>query len=191
VRPLYDDDSDNPSAVTRDYVFSLRHDNGQTPVLSIFGGKITTYRQLALHAIRDLAPFFKFRAKAQELAPLPGGDIGDFNEFLASLQLRNPWLPARMAKRLARAYGGRVNEILRGAHSLADLGQHFGADLYQREVEFLVAKEWARSAEDVLWRRSKLGLHLNDDQVQTFDDWFQRNIGDLSPRQPELQQLAG
>ena len=191
VRPLYVDDFDNPSAVTRDYVFSLRHDNGQTPVLSIFGGKITTYRQLALHAIRDLAPFFKLRAKAQELAPLPGGDIGDFNEFLASLQLRNPWLPARMAKRLARAYGGRVNDILRGASSLADLGQHFGADLYQREVEFLVAREWARSAEDILWRRSKLGLHLNADQVLAFDEWFQANISGHHVRIEPLQQLAG
>jgi len=191
VRPLYDDDSDNPSAVTRDYVFSLRHDNGQTPVLSIFGGKITTYRQLALHALRDLAPFFKLRNKQHDLLPLPGGDIGDFNEFLSSLQLRNPWLPARMAKRLARAYGGRVNEMLQGAGSLADLGQHFGADLYQREVEFLIAREWARSADDVLWRRSKLGLHLDADQCAAFDNWFKARIGGHTAADTNLQQLAG
>ena len=191
VRPLYDDDSDNPSAVTRDYVFSLRHDNGQTPVLSIFGGKITTYRQLALHALRDLAPFFKLRNKQHDLLPLPGGDIGDFNEFLASLQLRNPWLPARMAKRLARAYGGRVNDMLRGAGSLSGLGQHFGADLYQREVEFLVAQEWARSAEDILWRRSKLGLHLNADQVAAFDNWFQAKILGQPASETRLVKRAG
>lgn len=191
VRPLYDDDSDNPSAVTRDYVFSLRHDNGQTPVLSIFGGKITTYRQLALHALRDLAPFFKLRNKQHDLLPLPGGDIGDFNEFLASLQLRNPWLPARMAKRLARAYGGRVNEMLQGAGSLADLGQHFGADLYQREVEFLIAREWARSADDVLWRRSKLGLHLDADQCAAFDAWFKARVGGRTATDTDFQQLAG
>jgi len=162
VRPLYDDSAASASAVTRDYVLELQADRG-APLLSVFGGKITTYRRLAEHALEKLGPFFPKAGRAWTAgAPLPGGDIadGDFGRFLAEVGAARPWLPAPLAQRYARAYGTRVNRLLGDAGSLADLGRHYGGDLYEAEVAYLVDQEWARSADDILWRRSKLGLHL-------------------------------
>jgi len=163
VRPLYDDAAANASAVTRDYVLDLEGAAGEAPLLSVFGGKITTFRRLAEHALAKLAPFFPKAGRPwTATASLPGGDIADadFGRFLASLQAKRPWLPAELARRYARAYGTRVERMLGGAGKLADLGQDFGGGLYGVEVDYLVDQEWALSAEDILWRRSKLGLHL-------------------------------
>jgi glycerol-3-phosphate dehydrogenase len=106
---------------------------------------------------------------------LPGGDIGgdSFDAWHSNLQRQYDWLPAEVVARLADAYGTRVHLLLQGCRSVADMGEHFGAGLYQREVEFLFEHEWARSAEDVLWRRSKLGLCLNAEQAEALD-WFVR-----------------
>ncbi|MEW9900509.1 glycerol-3-phosphate dehydrogenase [Chitinivorax sp. PXF-14] len=180
VRPLFDDASDNPSAVTRDYVLSLKADGGQAPVLSVFGGKITTYRQLALHAMRELAPFYRYRKLPDTPAPLAGGDIGDFSVFLASFVARNPWLPVRVATRLARCYGDRANRIVEGARAMADLGMDYGHGLTEREVSYLIEQEWARSADDVLWRRTKLGLHFSSEQRQQLAVRF----GDVQGEKP-------
>ena len=168
VRPLYiDDDSET---VGRDPVttFSLRHDNGQTPVLSIFGGKITTLPPAgAACDPRSGAPFFKFRAKAQELAPLPGGDIGDFNEFLASLQLRNPWLPARMAISAWRALMAAGQRGYAAPARLADLGQHSRVPICTSvKSRFWWQRNGRAASKTCCGAASKLRLHLNADQVQ-------------------------
>ena len=158
IRPLYDDRAANASAVTRDYVLDLDAGEARVPMLSVYGGKITTYRKLAEHALRDLAPLLGISAPAWTAgAVLPGGDMphGDFARFLADLQQRYPEMSRDLLRRLAHAYGTRATAILDG-----DLGQDLGGGLYTGEVDYLVAQEWARTAEDVLWRRSKLGLHV-------------------------------
>jgi glycerol-3-phosphate dehydrogenase len=162
VRPLYDDASENASAVTRDYVLDLEAASGEAPLLSVFGGKITTYRRLAEHALEKLQPFLEFPAQSWTAGKaLPGGDIPDldFERFLTDLQRRKPFLPAPLARRLARAYGTRVDALLGPARHLTDLGPDLGGGLTRAEVDYLVAVEWACTADDILWRRSKLGLH--------------------------------
>jgi glycerol-3-phosphate dehydrogenase len=163
VRPLFDDGSPNASVVTRDYVFDLDAGPGEPAVLSIFGGKITTFRKLAEHALEEVRPFLPHMGKGwTEHATLPGGDMpdSDFELFLAELARRRGFLPDRLARRLARAYGTRAEELLGGATSLEELGEDFGGGLTTAEVDYLVRREFARTAEDILWRRSKLGLHV-------------------------------
>ena len=165
VRPLYDDASADVSAVTRDYVFDVDAPEGGAPLLSIFGGKLTTYRRLAEHALGKLLPLMGVTAGAWTgKAPLPGGDLpdADFDAFVADLRRVYPWLPDKLLVRWAHAYGTRVDRLLKGAQGTNDLGPHLGADLYARELEHLVREEWARTADDVLWRRTKLGLHLDE-----------------------------
>ncbi|MEI6641661.1 MAG: glycerol-3-phosphate dehydrogenase [Novosphingobium sp.] len=163
IRPLYDDHAANASAVTRDYVLDLDGGNGQAPLLSVFGGKITTYRKLAEHAMEKLVPFYP-GAKGDWTAgaDLPGGDIpdDDFEAFARRLAADHPALPSTLLTRLARAYGTRAKAILGTAQSIDALGTDFGGGLTQAEVDYLADQEWARSAEDVLYRRSKLGLHV-------------------------------
>jgi len=175
VRPLHDDESASASAVTRDYVLELDEAAGRAPLLSVFGGKITTYRKLAEHALEKLKPHFaRMGASWTHAAPLPGGDMpdGNFERFAAELQRRWSWLPADLIRRYARAYGTRVHRILDGANGLNDLGAHFGDGLYGREVEYLVGAEWAMTAADVLWRRSKLGLHVSAETIASLERWF-------------------
>jgi glycerol-3-phosphate dehydrogenase len=164
VRPLYDDGANNASAATREYVFDLDAPEGGAPLLSVFGGKLTTYRRLAEDAIERLAPYLKPRAKRwTATAPLPGGDMdgGDFDRFLRALRGKYPWLNAATVARLARAYGTRAEAILGNARCARDLGQDFGAGLFQAEIDYLIGQEFALTAEDILWRRSKRGLHLS------------------------------
>jgi glycerol-3-phosphate dehydrogenase len=165
VRPLYDDGAKNASAATRDYVLDLDAPKGSAPLLSVLGGKITTYRRLAEDAIERLAPHLQPpRDKPwTATAPLPGGDMedGDFDRFLRKLRGKYPWLDAATATRLARAYGTRAEVILGDARGACDLGVDFGAGLFQAEIDYLIGQEFALTAEDILWRRSKLGLHLS------------------------------
>jgi glycerol-3-phosphate dehydrogenase len=165
VRPLYDDGKADAKSVTRDYVLELDAPAGKAPLLSVFGGKLTTYRRLAEHALRKLEPWIAGATCGAWTATsaLPGGDLGtDFEPWLADLAARHPWLPPDLARRLGRAYGTRVERLLGDATGLADLGEDFGAGLTRREVDHLIAEEWAVGAEDILWRRSKLGLHMPD-----------------------------
>lgn len=162
VRPLLEDDSEKASDATRDYVLDL--DRGGAPLLSVFGGKITTARKLAEEACDSLAPLLGNRRPAWTgAAPLPGGDLpgADFDAFFEDFSLRRPWLPDALAYRLCRNYGSRALRIVESCVRLDDLGQRFGADLYQAEVDYLIDFEWARTAEDILWRRSKLGLRFD------------------------------
>ena len=175
VRPLYDDHAANASKVTRDYVLNCDRTGG-APVLSVFGGKITTYRELAEHALKELAPDFPGMTKPwTKTASLPGGDIpgADFEDFLQGLSLRHPWMEQRLLRRLARAYGTKVDELLGTAKSTAELGRDFGGGLYETEVRYLMTHEFARTADDILWRRSKLRLHLTESEQANLANWLE------------------
>jgi D-erythritol 1-phosphate dehydrogenase len=164
VRPLYDDGSSDPAAVTRDYVLKLDADDGAAPLLSIFGGKITTYRRLAEQALSELAPFFpEMKRPWTKTEPLPGGDMvrGDLAAYERELNARYASLDPRLLAALVRRHGTRAPRILGSANSIADLGRHLGDTLYAAEIDYLIAQEWATSAEDVLWRRTKCGLHVS------------------------------
>jgi D-erythritol 1-phosphate dehydrogenase len=175
VRPLYDDNADNPSAVTRDYVFELDASEGKPPLLSVFGGKITTFRKLSEHALEKLTPFFpSMRPKWTAGAHLPGGDIADadFDKFLNKLKSDYLFLPPRLAAHYARLYGTRARTMLGSASKMSDLGTSLGPDLYECEAIYLLNEEWAFEPEDVLTRRTKHGLHMNEAQRRVFSDWF-------------------
>ena len=168
VRPLYDDASENASKVTRDYKLDL-DDRKNAPVLSVYGGKITTYRKLADDAVKMLSDFLSFSNDDWTATqPLPGGDIpnADFDAFLRTVKTQYPWLPADMQYDYARNYGTRISKLLENRHSMDELGQHFGGLLYEAEVDYLKTHEWAQTAEDILWRRSKKGLQLDATQIE-------------------------
>lgn len=174
VRPLCNDESDNPSAITRDYTLALSQEPGQAPLLSVFGGKLTTYRKLAESAMGQLAPFFPAMGPSWTAKqPLPGGEGMTTPKVLAeALVARAAWLPAEVATRWSVTYGSRAWRLLEGCQQLADLGQHFGAGLYAREVDYLRDNEWAASAEDVLWRRTKLGLFLDSEGQRALEAYL-------------------
>ena len=175
VRPLADDDSTDPAAVSRDYALDLDGAADEVPLLSVFGGKITTYRKLAEHALGMLRPFLPRMAGAWTRdAPLPGGAIpnADFAAWAAALVRRFPGLPPPLVQHYARLYGSRADQLLDGVRSPADLGRHFGGTLHAREAEFLRRTEWARDADDVLHRRTRHSLHLTREQRDDFGEWF-------------------
>ena len=170
VRPLYDDGAKTATAATRDYVLKL--DDTGAPILNIFGGKITTYRKLAEDAMDKLAPHFPALAPHWTAgAPLPGGDfdVSDVDALIDALRRDYPFLGAAWARRLIRAYGTDARRILGPAQTAADLGRDFGATLTEAEVRYLVRTEYARSTDDILWRRSKLGLRLDKSAATALD----------------------
>jgi len=186
VRPLYDDRSSNVSAVTRDYVFDIDGGDGQAPLLSIFGGKITTYRRLAEHALDKLLPLRGIHAPAwTETAPLPGGDMpdADFDAYLSEFGKERPWLPAPLARRYVRAYGTRAEPLVGGAQDVNGLGADLGGGLYEAEVDYLRRAEWAVSAQDILWRRSKLGLHVPPETAGRLAGWLEGRGFERAPVQ--------
>lgn len=171
VRPLYDDGAAKASTVTRDYVFDLDAGEGRAPLLSIFGGKLTTHRVLAEHAMRELKPLLGVKAGPwTEHAHLPGGDFdpGQVDGFIIDQQRRWPALPAGMIRRMCRAYGTRIDQVL----GQGDPGELIGGRISEAELAYLKDAEWARTAEDVLWRRSKLGLHLDAAAQARIKAWF-------------------
>jgi glycerol-3-phosphate dehydrogenase len=190
VRPLYDDASSDASSVTRDYVLELDAAEGQAPLLSVLGGKITTFRRLAEHALDRLAPHLGGARPAWTATiPLPGGDIpgGDMAVLIEAAQRKWSWLPIPMVRRYARAYGTRMERLLGNGGSIADLGRPLGDSVYEAELDYLVTAEWAETAEDVLWRRSKLGLHVSPQTARAVDDWMRaRTSGALMPAIPAL-----
>jgi glycerol-3-phosphate dehydrogenase len=166
VRPLHDDGADDPSAVTRDYVLKQDAPPGAAPVLTVYGGKITTYRRLAEEAVGRIGGALgRAGTPWTAAAPLPGGDFGgrDLAAFEAEMARRHPWLPPAMLRRMVRAYGSDLDRMLDGASGPNAMGEEYGAGLTERELDWLVRREWARGAEDVLWRRSKLGLHMPEE----------------------------
>ncbi|HEX7270867.1 MAG TPA: glycerol-3-phosphate dehydrogenase [Casimicrobiaceae bacterium] len=181
VRPLYDDGSDNPSAITRDYLLKLDPgERGEAPMLSLFGGKITMYRRVAETVLAELKPFFpQMKREWTAAAPLPGGDMpgGGLAACERDLAARYPGLPGELRTALLRRHGTRASSVLGEAKSAAELGTHFGHTLYAAEVDYLVAVEWARSAEDVLWRRTKCGLHLSAEQRDRLAAYLREQYG--------------
>jgi len=172
VRPLYNDGASSASEATRDYVLSLDADGA--PLLNVFGGKITTYRRLAENALAKLSDHFEMTGSWTAGAPLPGGDfpVAGVQDLIDRLQKDYPFLNPRWAKRMVRAYGTEAWEVLGKAATKADLGRDFGASLTEAEVNWLRDHEFARSAEDVVWRRSKLGLRLSVEQIAALDSWL-------------------
>jgi len=161
VRPLYDDGSDNPSEVTRDYVLRVDHEAHRAPLITVFGGKITTYRRLAEEALAKIRPFFPaMKGDWTAREPLPGGDVGRFNAFRDDMYRRYDTLGRDLVDGIVRRHGSRSVRLLGHARTSADLGRYFGGGLTEAEVRYLVAEEWAETAEDVLWRRTKCGLHM-------------------------------
>jgi glycerol-3-phosphate dehydrogenase len=178
VRPLYDDGASKAQEATRDYVLKTDGGEGTAPIINTFGGKITTYRRLSESMVEKIEGFLGKRGKSWTAnAPLPGGDFpaSGFDAEVAKLKTAYPFLDARLARRLTRLYGTRARMLLGLARSNADLGRNFGADLYEAEVRYLVQNEWAMTAEDVLWRRTKRGLHLSREQTGALDE-FMRGI---------------
>jgi glycerol-3-phosphate dehydrogenase len=173
VRPLLEDESSDPMRVTRDYALELESE--PLPLLSVFGGKITTYRRLAEDAVNLLAGPLGSRAKPWTAgALLPGGDLpqGSFGVFLRTLERRYPWLPGPVRRRYAQAYGTRIERLLAGASALTDLGVELLPQLYERELQYLCREEFASTAADILWRRSKLGLRLAQSDSGPLERWL-------------------
>lgn len=177
VRPLYDDGAKSATAATRDYVLTVNGDGA--PLLNIFGGKITTYRKLAEQVMAKMIPFVDGTDDWTAGVPLPGGDfaVQDRDVLVAALKAEYPFLSDRWALRLIRAYGTDAADMLGDATDLADLGQDFGATLTAREVNWLMHHEYARTAEDIVWRRSKLGLRLTQDEIAAIDTYMQGAVG--------------
>ncbi|MET3521265.1 glycerol-3-phosphate dehydrogenase [Mesorhizobium abyssinicae] len=178
VRPLYDDGASKAQEATRDYVLKSDGGEGAAPIINAFGGKITTYRRLSESMLEKIEGFLGKRGKRWTAdAPLPGGNFPatGFEAQVAKLKSAYPFLDQRLARRLTRLYGTLAQAVLGLAKSNADLGRNFGADLYEAEIRYLVQNEWALTAEDVLWRRTKRGLHLSREQAATLDE-FMRGI---------------
>lgn len=184
VRPLYDDAAANASKVTRDYVIHLTESG--PPLASIFGGKITTFRKLSEEVVDMVLPRLDLQSGQQagqqrgawtESATLPGGDLpnADYDLFVTTKQQQYAWLPESLLKDYTRNYGTFIDNILAEAQSVDDLGVRFGGDLYEVEVRYLIDNEWARCADDILWRRTRKGLHVPQDTVVKLDSWMQEN----------------
>lgn len=172
VRALFDNGKDNASKVTRDYRLQLDDTAGQAPLLSVFGGKLTTYRRLAERAMEKLQPWFYASGHPWTgNTALPGGDR-PLNEVISQLQTRHPNLPAEWLEQLARRHGSRALTMLADVREPKDLGQNFGGGLYEIEVAHFLAHEWAHEADDILWRRTKAGLHMTLGQRARFTDWL-------------------
>ncbi|HEY1900372.1 MAG TPA: glycerol-3-phosphate dehydrogenase [Steroidobacteraceae bacterium] len=179
VRPLLEDESADAAKVTRDYALEL--DVAAAPILNVFGGKITTFRRLAEEAVDRLCKVLRVKAAPwTQLAVLPGGDLPNASlaVFLRAMARRYPWLPVAVRERYARAYGTRIVKLIGGVRQLAMMGEQVLPGLYEREIDYLCGYEWAQTARDILWRRSKLGLHLPPDSEARLDAWLaDRGLG--------------
>jgi len=183
VRPLYDDGASEAKEATRDYVLKRE---GDPALVNIFGGKITTYRRLAESMMEEIETALGERGKSWTAkSHLPGGDfpVDDFHQHVAALESDYPFLQGRAAYRLMRLYGTKAREVLGEAKSVDDLGIHFGADLTQREVEYLMAQEWAMEVDDILWRRTKQGLLFTDKEKKALSHWLAANGENASAAQ--------
>lgn len=177
VRPLFDDGTSDASTVTRGSKLDLDAPMGRAPLISVFGGKVTTYRTLAEEVLATLSKVLSIgNAPWTAGAPLPGGDMADanFDAFAQSLIQSRSWMPPELALRYARAYGTRVENVLGSASKLADLGMEIGEGVYEAEVDYLCRCEWARTADDILWRRSRLGLHVAADSQNRLQEWLSK-----------------
>ncbi|TNC82033.1 MAG: glycerol-3-phosphate dehydrogenase [Oleiphilus sp.] len=194
IRPLCDDESDDPSAITRDYTLELHERSKHSVVLSIYGGKITTYRKLAEAAMRTLQPYLPGKTMAwTKDSPLPGADVfgQSLNDIKTRIAKAVPWLDHLRLERFSKSYGLLCLGFLETASKPQDLGEDFGSGLTRAEVDYLIEKEWARCAEDILWRRSKLGLRLTDEQVQHLQSYVSDKVSKMEkPNGPDLSLVS-
>ncbi|WEZ82261.1 glycerol-3-phosphate dehydrogenase [Rhizobium sp. 32-5/1] len=183
ARPLFDDGASKAQEATRDYVLKVEGGEGEAPLLNVFGGKLTTYRRLGEHALEKIAEAIGAKgAPWTAKSKLPGGDFPatGYEAEVAKLKSRYAFLIDRHARRLVRLYGTAATSLLGNATAATDLGRHFGADLYEVEVQWLVEREWARHAEDVLWRRTKLGLKLTAAEADGLEDYMRETIRNVA-----------
>jgi glycerol-3-phosphate dehydrogenase len=182
VRPLLNDESDSAQAVTRDYTFEVTTQQGNLPLLSVFGGKITTYRKLAQAAVDKLCEFFPEASGAwTKDAVLPGGDFTSQNQLSKDLQQSYPWLTPQLIARFVRSYGTLCHKFLRSKNSIDSLGEPFGFGLFQAEVDYLIDEEWAHTLDDVIWRRTKLGMYLSAEQKQCLEHYIAEKLNEDGP----------
>jgi glycerol-3-phosphate dehydrogenase len=174
VRPLCDDESNSPQVVTRDYTIELEQEMDQAPLLSVFGGKLTTYRKLGEAAMKKLEPYFVHMGRPWTAnAPLPGGNFSCTRKQLGeSLRAQYPWLTQKLAFRYATQFGSYTRKMLAGVYHLEGMGQCFAEGVYQREIDYMVAHEFVRTGDDFLWRRTKLGLYLNEEERQAVTEYI-------------------
>jgi glycerol-3-phosphate dehydrogenase len=179
VRQLYDDGARSAQNLTREYVLDLEGRAGEAPLLTVYGGKITTYRKLAEGALGRLGPYFRLGAPWTAAAALPGGDFphDGIEALVARARGLWPFLTEGNARRLVRAYGTRLDRVLGNARSMDALGESFGDELTAAEVRYLMRHEFAETPDDVLWRRSKLGLHLTADAVAALTRFMENGGG--------------
>jgi len=177
VRPLKLDSKHKATEISRDYSLELDDSVKSSPLLTVIGGKITTYRRLAEHALEKLAPYFlNAGAPWTQSAVLPGGDMNSLQEFLQELQQDFSWLPKSLMRRYASSYGRLSYSLLNSCKSVTDLGKYFGADLYEIEIEYLCRQEWAKTLDDILWRRTKLGLLMSEEEKSKLEKWFKERF---------------
>jgi len=173
VRPLMDGEEENAQKASRDYTFEVSEEKNKAPLISVFGGKITTYRKLAEAATDKICHFFKnTRGHWTKTAVLPGGDFDNQINLAASLNEAYPWLPEKLVSRYVRTYGTTARDILNNCASVDDLGEHFAGTLYEKEVEHLINNEWAVTSEDILWRRTKQGLYASNSEVEALNSYL-------------------
>ncbi|KEA51710.1 glycerol-3-phosphate dehydrogenase [Mangrovibacter sp. MFB070] len=174
VRPLCDDESDSPQAITRDYTLDIHDEQGKAPLLSVFGGKLTTYRKLGEHAMDKLSHYYpNIKPAWTKGAVLPGGHFsGDRDDYAAQLRRKFSFLTESLARHLARTYGSNSEKIIGNASSVADLGEDFGHEFYEAELHYLVTHEWVRELDDAIWRRTKQGMWLTEAQQTRVAQWL-------------------
>ncbi|WP_371376089.1 glycerol-3-phosphate dehydrogenase [Thalassotalea aquiviva] len=186
VRPLLFEQGVSAQDVTRDYTLTLDAKTNQAPLMSVFGGKITTYRSLAEQAVNQLSQFFShIKGPWTKDCRLPGGDIESLDSFIRTLYRQYPWLDKALLQRFARTYGSLTYQLLEHAHSIEDMGELFGHDLFAREVAYLIDHEWACSVEDILWRRTKVGLFINKRQQQKIEQYISHYLKLRLPQQAQ------
>lgn len=186
VRPLMDGEEENAQKASRDYSFEVNQEKGKAPLISVFGGKITTYRKLAEAATNKLCHFFpEASGHWTKTAILPGGDFDNQDNLAAALKQDFPWLPEAVLSRYVRTYGTTSRDILRGCTSVTDLGELFAGTLYEKEVQHLVENEWAMTSEDILWRRTKQGLYASASDVEALNAYLGNEIIEARKPAPE------
>ncbi|MEF2495608.1 glycerol-3-phosphate dehydrogenase [Vibrio mimicus] len=184
VRPLCDDESNSPQAITRDYTLSMDQQADEAPLLSIFGGKLTTYRKLGEAAMKHLAPFFPhMKSPWTANAPLPGGESFDHAALKNQLITAFPFIAESLIERWLRSYGSRTQQLLADVTGIEDLGIAFSGDLYQKEIDYLWDKEFARHAQDIFWRRTKLGLSHDTSVIEEVEAYLQQKMHATQPLQ--------
>ena len=178
VRPLYDDGASKAQEATRDYVIKAEENVGSNDLINVFGGKITTFRKLARNLLEEVEGRLGKKVPRKDVPEYyKGGDFAvlEFNQFVKKLSEDFDFAEESLIKRLARLYGTQARRILGESRNKSDLGEHFCLDLYAAELRFLKENEWAETAEDVLFRRTKLGIRMTADQIAAVDDWMLKN----------------